>query len=84
MTTGSRNKLNKFNDIAPVANNDLLQKVTKFKYLRVTINQYLTWHEHIDQLKHKVAKRLGVLKRFKHLLPVYARKICHNNGHPHT
>ena len=41
----------------------------------MTINQYLTWHDHIDQLQSKVAKRLGVLKRIKHLLPVYARKI---------
>ena len=29
----------------------------------MTINQYLTWHDHIDQLRSKVAKRLGVLKR---------------------
>ena len=41
----------------------------------MTINQYLTWHDHIDQLQSKVAKRLGVLKRIKRLLPVYARKI---------
>ena len=64
-----------YNDIALDANNDRLENVTEFKYLGVTINQYLTWHDHIDQLQSKVAKRLGVLKRIRHLLPVYARKI---------
>ena len=39
------------------------------------INQHLTWHDHIEQLQSKIAKRLGVLKRIKYLLPVYARRI---------
>ena len=75
MIIGSRTKLSQLNDIALDANNDRLENVTEFKYLGVTINQCLTWHDHIDQLQSKVAKRLGVLKRIKHLLPVYARKI---------
>ena len=29
----------------------------------------------VEQLQSKIAKRLGVLKRIKHLLPVYARSI---------
>ena len=37
--------------------------------------QHLTWHDHIQQLQSKIAKRLGVLKLIKHLLPVYARRI---------
>ena len=75
MVIGGRNKLNQFNDIALVANNDQLENVTKFKYFGVIINQHLTWHDHIEQLQSKIAKRLGVLKRIKHLLPVYARRI---------
>ena len=41
----------------------------------MTINQYVTWHDHIELLQSKIAKRLGVLKRIKHFLPVFARKI---------
>ena len=67
--------MSQFNDIAHVANNDQFENVTKIKYLGVTINQYLTWHDHIEQLQSKIAKRLGVLRRIKHLLPDYARKI---------
>jgi len=58
MIIGSRMKLSQFNDIALVDNNDWLENVTEFKYLGVTINQYLTWHDHIDQLQSKVAKWL--------------------------
>ena len=36
---------------------------------------HLTWHDHGEQLQSKIAKRLGVLKRIKHLLPVDARRI---------
>ena len=75
MVIGGRNKLSQFNDIALVANNDQLENVTKFKYLGVIINQHLTWHDHIEQLHSKIAKRLGVLKQIKHLLPVYARRL---------
>ena len=75
MVIGGRDKLSQFNDIALVANNDQLENVTKFKYLGVIINQHLTWHDHIEQLQSKIAKKLGVLKRIKHLLQVYARMI---------
>ena len=61
MVIGGRNKLSQFNVIALIAKNDPLDNVTKFKYLGVTINQHLTWHDHIEQLQSKIAKRLGVL-----------------------
>ena len=36
---------------------------------------FLTWHDHIEQLQSEIEKRLGVLKRITHLIPVYARRI---------
>ena len=36
-----------FNNIAHVASNDRLEKLLN----SVAINQYLTWHDHIDQLE---------------------------------
>ena len=56
MTIERHNKLNQFNDIAPVAKNDLLQKVTKFKYLGVTINQYLTYMSKLTNYKVKLRR----------------------------
>ena len=75
MIIGGRSKLSQFNHIALVANNDQLENVTKFRFLGVTINQYPNWHNHIEPLQSTIAKTLGVLKRIKHFLPVFARKI---------
>ena len=46
----------------------------------MTINQYLTWYDHIGQLQSKIGKRLGVLGRIKHLLTVLWKDV--NNDHP--
>ena len=47
--------------------------------LGVIINQHrligMTTLNNYSKLQSKIAKRLGVLKRIKHLLPVYARRI---------
>ena len=48
MIIGDRNKLSQFNDIPLVANNYQLENVTKFRYVGMAINQYLTWHDHTD------------------------------------
>ena len=38
----------------------------------------MEWSDHIDYIQSKVAKRLGLLKRVKHLLPVRSREIMYN------
>ena len=59
MIIGNNSKLSQFNDIDLMANNSQLEKVTNFKYLGVTINQHLTWHDHIDQIQRKSRKGWG-------------------------
>ena len=50
-----------------------MDRVTSFKYLGVVLNQSLTWADHIEALSNKIAQRIGLIKRIKHLLPVHAR-----------
>ena len=38
----------------------------------------MEWSDHIDYIQSKVAKRLGLLKRVKHLLTVRSREIMYN------
>ena len=38
----------------------------------------MEWSDHIDYIHSKVAKRLGLLKRVKHLLAVKSREIMYN------
>ena len=75
MIIGSQVKLKNFQDLQLVLKQDSLENVTEFKYLGIIINQHLTWHDHFEMLQSKVAQRLGILKRIRHLLPVYARKL---------
>ena len=38
------------------------------KYLRVIIDNKLTWRQHIENIKSKINKRLGILKKMCHFL----------------
>ena len=42
-----------------------LEEVQSCKYLGVMINNNLTWHDHIEFIKSKINKKLGLLKRIK-------------------
>ncbi len=75
MIIGNRTKLENFKDMQLLVEQDILENVTEFKYLGIIINQHLTWHDHVEMLQLKVSQRLGVLKRIKHLLPFFARKL---------
>lgn len=59
MIIGSNSKLSQFNDIDLMANNSQLEKVTKFKYLGVTINQHLTGMIILIKFKEKSRKGWG-------------------------
>ena len=75
MIVGNKSRLQNFTDMQLLVEQDSLEKVTEFKYLRIVINQHLTWHDHAEMLQSKVSHQLGVLKRIKNLLPLYARKL---------
>ena len=38
----------------------------KAKYFRVIIDNKLTWHQHIENIKNKINKGLGTLKKMCH------------------
>ena len=75
MIVGNKSRLQNFTDMELLVEQEPLEKVTEFKYLGIFINQHLTWHDHVEMLQSKVSQRLGVLKRIKNLLPLYARKL---------
>ena len=49
-----------------------------FKYLGITINQYMTWSDHIESLVAKANQQIGLLKHVKHLLSCPARITLYN------
>ena len=76
---GSSCKLNKFQSLSLTDNGSALERNEAFKYLGVTINQSMTWSDHISILSKKVNQRLGLIRRVKHLLPLQARLTLYNS-----
>ena len=56
----------------------MLEWVDTFKYLGITINQNMTWSDHIESLVSRANQRIGLLRRVKHLLPRHARITLYN------
>ena len=48
MIIGNKNKLNGIQDVNINVNNEPIERVNKFKYLGLIIDQHLTWDSHID------------------------------------
>ena len=66
-----------------MANNSQLEKVTKFKYFGVTINQHLAWHDHIDQIQ-SLEKAWDFTENKTSASCLCHKNLGHDNGHPNT
>ena len=61
-----------YSDLSPACKRDVfdvyindepLEFNSKAKYLGVTIDNKLTWHQHIENIKNKINKGIGILKK---------------------
>ena len=55
-----------------------IERVTKFEYLGVTLDQHMIWHEQVESIGKKVAKRLGILSRIRYYLTLEAANSIYN------
>jgi hypothetical protein len=76
---GSSRKVAKFDNVSITVNDSILDRINSFKYLGVTIQQNLTWSEHIGNISKKLNQRLGLIRRIKFLLPIQARLALYNS-----
>ena len=49
----------------------LIERVTNFNFLGLTLNENISWKPHIDIIANKITKFSGVLNRLKRYLPGY-------------
>ena len=54
-----------------------LCRVSKVKFLGVIIDENLTWKEHVEHVKNKVAKTVGIIHRLKGSLPAHSLKLLY-------
>ena len=76
MLFGTHQRIAVNNELNLVLGNACVKKVQHYKYLGITLDANLNFHEHVDRLHCKLSSRLGALRRTrKHLTVDAANKV---------
>ena len=79
MLFGTHNKTKKLNNQLKISiDGTEIDQVNAFRFLGITIDQNLTWKNHIDELGKKCSSSIGILYRVKHFLPEMALLNLYN------
>ena len=66
-------------------NNTLIELVTVFNFLGLTVNEYMNWNSHTQKIANIISRTLGVMNRLKRYLPISAMKLMYDSlilSHP--
>ena len=78
MFFGTKQKLGLFGDINIQLHGKQVERVPKFSYLGVMLDEQISWKEHTEKICKKVGKRLGLLSRIRTCLTIEASKCIYN------
>ena len=53
--------------------------ISSFNFLGITINDKMSWKNHIDIICGKISRAIGTLNRLKHFLPLHAKLCIYNS-----
>ena len=83
--------------IKPQINGSEIERVTKFNFLGLVIDENVSWHAHTNLIWGKISRVSGILNRLKHHLPTNILRMLYNSlvlphlnysilvwGHNHT
>ena len=62
-----------------VINDHVLERVSKYKYLGVWLDENLTWQKQVDETSKKISSRLALLGRLRKYLTVRSSKLLANS-----
>ena len=75
-----RHKTNKhINTLSLNMNGLSISQVEKFTFLGLTINETLTWKDHIEIISNRISKTIGILSRLKHTLSQKILKMIYTS-----
>ena len=60
-------------------NNAIIERVTEFNFLGLTVNEYMNWNSHTQKIANKISRTLGVINRLKRYLPSSAMKLMYDS-----
>ena len=75
---GHSSHLGDFSSLSLSISGEDLELVDCYKYLGFTLNQCLSWKDHVSNIASKIRKRISILSRIKYMLPVSARLTFYN------
>ena len=75
---GTAQKLAGATDFKILIQGKEIDRVSNFCYLGVTLDENLSWKEHVGEVFKKVNKRLGLLGRIRSCLTIQAGKCIYN------
>ena len=58
----------KTSDINVIMQQNTIDRVNSTKFLGLIIDDKLKWHDHIQHVKHKIARSVGILYKIRHYL----------------
>ena len=76
MLFGTRQKLEHCSDHRIQLHGKEIVRVSIFCYLGVTLDENLSWIEHVELICNRVSKRLDLLSRMRHYLTLKAAKCA--------
>ena len=60
-------------------NGNQVEQVTNFNFLGITIDQNLTWKDHISKISIKIARVIGIMNKLKHIFPHQILRTLYNS-----
>ena len=65
-------------------NGNPVEQVTNFNFLCITLDQNITWNDHILKISIKVASVIGIMNKLKNIFPHQILRTLYNSLiHPH-
>ena len=56
-----------------------VEQVTNFNFLGITLDQNITWNDHISKISIKVARVIGIMNKLKHIFPHQILRTLYNS-----
>ena len=61
------------------ANGNVIDQVSEFNFLGITIDENITWNSHIRNTSIKIARVIGILRKFKRIFPRHILRLIYNS-----
>ena len=73
----SNNKSNTSIDFKLSLNHNVINRTNSLKYLRVTLDNKLSWKTHVDNIVTRLSRVCGVIYKLRHLVPTSTLKLVY-------